>query len=95
MTDKNQRIQDNSRRVTDERIISRDASYFKLANSVIDSRDDTDNVKMKSDDTNNERMKTEEICADRQVLERRKEDIGIRPGGESEKEITPEDMNQK
>ena len=79
-----------ARRVTDGRIISRDASHFKLANSVIDSHDDTDNVKMKSNDTSNGRMKTEEICEYRQVLERRKEDIKIR-AGESEEEIPPED----
>ena len=35
-------------------------------------------------------MKTEEICEDRQVLERRKEDIKIR-AGESEKDIAHED----
>ena len=79
-----------ARRVTDGRIISQDASHFKLANSVIDSRDDTGNVTMKRNDTNNGRMKTEEICEDRQVLERRKEDIKIR-AGESEKDIAHED----
>ena len=76
-----------ARRVTDGRIISRDASHFKLANSVIDSRDDTGYMTMKSDDTNKGRMNTEEICEDRQVLERGKEDIKIRAGGASEKEI--------
>ena len=39
-------------------------------------------------------MKTEEICENRQVLERRKEDIKIR-AGESEKEIPPEDEPEK